>query len=92
MVLWGSMIIKSNGIETVCHQKNPSNDVKYITHAKCTCEKNGNVHKKYKKEERPSKIIWFSFKNETVVLRMIYKNTLKMFQRLQPPMVELSVL
>ena len=48
-------------------------------------------HKNIKKR-RPSKIIWFSFKNETVVLRMIYKNTLKMFQRLQPPMVELSVL
>ena len=26
------MTIRSNGIETVCHQKNPSNDVKYITH------------------------------------------------------------
>ena len=28
----GSTIIRSNGIETVCHQKSPSNDVKYITH------------------------------------------------------------
>ena len=31
-VCGGSMIIRSNVIETVCHQKNPSNDVKYITH------------------------------------------------------------
>ena len=31
-VCGGSTIIRSNGIETVCHQKNPSNDVKYITH------------------------------------------------------------
>ena len=23
--VWGSTIIRSNGIETVCHQKNPSN-------------------------------------------------------------------
>ena len=28
----GSTIIRSNGIETICHQKNLSNDVKYITH------------------------------------------------------------
>ena len=28
----GSTIIRSNDIETVCHQKNQSNDVKYITH------------------------------------------------------------
>ena len=26
------MIIRSKGIETICHQSNPSNDVKYITH------------------------------------------------------------
>ena len=28
----GSTIVRSNGIETVCHQTNPSNDVKHITH------------------------------------------------------------
>ena len=35
------------------HQNNPSNDVKYIsinTHTKCTCQKNGNVHKNGKKK------------------------------------------
>ena len=30
-----STIIRSNGIETDCHQNNPSNDVKYITHMQC---------------------------------------------------------
>ena len=41
-----STIIRSNGIETVCHQKNPSNDVKYITHMQSELAKtNENVHK-----------------------------------------------
>ena len=31
-VCGGSTIIRSNGIENVCHQNNPSNDVKHITH------------------------------------------------------------
>ena len=47
----GSTIIRSNGIETVCHQKNPSNDVKYITHGQSVlAKKNENVHK-MKKED-----------------------------------------
>ena len=33
LVFVGSTIIRSNGIETVGHPKNPSNDVKYRTHA-----------------------------------------------------------
>ena len=45
-----STIIRSNGIETVCHQKNPSNDVKYITHMQSVLAKNGNVYT-MKKEE-----------------------------------------
>ena len=40
-----STIIRSNGIETVCHQKNPSIDVKHITHMQNVLAKNnGNVH------------------------------------------------
>ena len=49
-VTYSTHIISSNGIETVCHQKNPSNDVKYITHMQSVLAKNGNVHK-MKKEE-----------------------------------------
>ena len=53
----GSTIIRSNGIETVYHENNPSTDVKHITHMQSVCQNNGNVHiKTY----------------ETVVLRMIY--------------------
>ena len=44
------MIIRSNGIETVCNQKNPSNNVKYITHMQ-------SVQKKIKKRDLV-KIIW----------------------------------
>ena len=54
----GSTIIRSNGIEAICHQNNPSNDVKYITHMQSVLIKNyGSVHKK--EEERDLvKIIW----------------------------------
>ena len=44
------MIIRSNAIETVCHPKNPSNDVKYITHMQnVLAKKNGNVQKMKKR-------------------------------------------
>ena len=55
-------------------------------------KKYGNVHKN---EERGDivNIIWYPLKNKTVVLRRIYnKIHIKMFQRLQPPEVELVVL
>ena len=42
--------------------------------------------------KRPCKTNMVSSKNETIVLRMIYENTFKMFQRLQPHVVKLSVL
>ena len=42
-----STIIRSNDIETICHQKNPSNNVKYITHMQIVyLKENGNVHQK----------------------------------------------
>ena len=53
-VCGGSTIIRSNGIETVCHQKNLSNDVKYITHMQRVLAKNGNVQN-MKKEVTLSK-------------------------------------
>ena len=54
LVSVGSTIIRSNGIETACHQKNPSNAVKHITHMqKCTCEKEeGEKMEIYAKNER----------------------------------------
>ena len=45
------------------------NDVKYITHMQCTCEKNGNVHKMKKEETCKNNMV---SKNETVVLRIIF--------------------
>ena len=39
------MIIRSNGIETVCHQKNLSNDIKNIKHMQCVLANNGSVQK-----------------------------------------------
>ena len=50
-VYGGNNILRSNGIKTVCHQKNPSNDVKHITHMQSVLVKqylkyNGNVHTK----------------------------------------------
>ena len=88
-----STIIRTNGIETVCHQKNPSNDVKYITHMQSVLAKKMEMYTKWKKEETCNNNM-VSSKNETVVLRMIYKNKkhIKMFQRLQPPVLELAVL
>ena len=66
--MWGHTIIRSNGIETVCHHNNPSNDVKHITHMQSVLVKNGNVQKKIFFNNMAS----LRFKNETVVLRMIY--------------------
>ena len=51
------------------------NDVKYITHMQSVLAKNGNVHKKKKEETCKNNMV--SSKNETVVLRIIYKSTLK---------------
>ena len=40
-----STIIRSNGIKTVCHQNNPSNNVKHIMHMQSVLAKNnGSVH------------------------------------------------
>ena len=41
-----SMIIRSNGIETVCQQNNPSNGAKHITRMQNVLAKNGNVQKR----------------------------------------------
>ena len=49
LVSGGSMHIRSNGIETVCYQKNLSNDVKYITQMQL--RKNMEMYIKMKKEE-----------------------------------------
>ena len=50
------MIIRSNGIETICHQKNPSNDVKYITHMQSVLAgKKLEMHTKKGKRENPVK-------------------------------------
>ena len=46
MSVGGITMIRSNGIETVCHQKNPSNDVKFITHMQ-----GGLAREKYEKDE-----------------------------------------
>ena len=45
----GAAIIRSNGIKTVCHQKNPAIDVKYITH----------MYRKKAKRGDLVKIIWY---------------------------------
>ena len=45
---------QSNGIETVCHQKNLSNDVKYITHMQSVQAKM-EMYTKMKKKRRPCK-------------------------------------
>ena len=63
----------SNGIETVCHQKNPSNDVKYIKQMQSVL---ATIKWKYTQKEKRGDlviIIWYPLKNETVVLKMIYK-------------------
>ena len=67
LVSGGSTIIRSNGIETVCHQKNPSNEVKHKTHmksGKCT-----NIKKTCK-----NNMASLRSKNEIIVLRIIYNN------------------
>ena len=69
------MIIRSNGIETVCHQKNPSNDVKYITHIQSLLAKKLKCTHNEKEESCKNNMV--SSKNDTVVLKMIYKSTLK---------------
>ena len=55
------MIIRSNVIETVCHQKNPSNDVKYITHMQNVLAKKWKCTENEKKR-RHVKIIWYPLK------------------------------
>ena len=42
----GSTIIRSNDIQTVCHQKNLSNDVKHITHMQSVLAKIMEMDKK----------------------------------------------
>ena len=56
----GSTIIISNGIETVCHQKNPSNDVKYITHMQSILAKKMEMYTQIQKDI--VKIIWYPLK------------------------------
>ena len=69
-VCGGSTIIRSNGIETVCHQKNPSNDVKYITQMKSILVK--KIWKCTQNEKRGDLVKIIRYPYETVVLRMIY--------------------
>ena len=42
-----STVIRSDGIQTIGHQNNLSNNVKYITHIQCKLAKHGNVHPKF---------------------------------------------
>ena len=46
--VWGSTIIRSNGIRTVFHQKNPSNDVEHIIHMQIILAK---IMEMYTKDE-----------------------------------------
>ena len=60
------LIIRYNGIETVCQQNNPSNSVKHRRRIQNVPAKNGNVKKR-------NKIIWYpSDQKKSVVFRMIY--------------------
>ena len=54
------MIIRSNVIETVCHQMNPCTDVKHITHMQSVLEK---IMAIYTKEKRSffSTILFYIF-------------------------------
>ena len=61
----------SNGIETFCHQKHPSNDIKHIT----IFAKNGNVQKKRHCKNNMASL---RSKSETAVIIIIYnKNHIK---------------
>ena len=62
--MWGSTIIISNSIETVCHQTNPLIDVTHMHKLMTMYTKNGDIVKNNMASLRS--------KNETVVLRMIY--------------------
>ena len=50
-VCGGSTIIISNGIETVCYQRNLLNDVKHITHMKSVFAKIMEMYTKRKKRD-----------------------------------------
>ena len=56
-----STIIRSNSIETVYHQKNPSNNVKYITHMQRVPAKKMEMYTKIKRGDLV-KIIWYPLK------------------------------
>ena len=67
----------------------------HLLHLLAMSSKNGGLSKlemHTKKGDLVKKMASVRSKNETVVLIMIYIKHIKMFQRLQPPVVELAVL
>ena len=93
--VWAARSLEQTALRPSVIKRIRQNDVTYITHMQSVLPKRiyGNVHKKMKKR-RPCKNNMASVrsKNKTVVLRMKYKNHIKMYQRFQPPVVELAVL
>ena len=71
--VWAAPSLGSNGIDTGCHQNNPLNDVKHITHMQSVLAvKIMEVYtKKEKKRYFKNNMASLSSKIETVVLRMI---------------------